>query len=79
MSEFRYREAQGKLLYWLRLRKVEPERWVAVLQRVKGELRLKTKWDRRMEFCARLIGYNKREWENVNLGVQEVKDLIRIK
>src|SRR5579863_4448892 len=68
MSSFKYREAQGKLLYSLRLRRIGGERWVSRLDTIKKARSLKTKWDRRVEYCARLIGYNKVEWEEGILG-----------
>ena len=77
MSSFWFREAQAKLVFWTRLERLSDDRWVAKFHKIKKLLSVKTKWDRRVEFSARLLGYNKREWEGAGLGVQEVKGMIR--
>lgn len=79
MSSFKFREAQGKLLYSIRLKAVQGERWIVKLDKLKRAMGIKTKWDRRVEYCARLIGYNKIEWEGKVWGQQEIKRMIRDK
>ena len=77
MSSFKFREAQAKLSYDIRLGKIGEDRWAAKLQKIKRLERIKTKWDRRLEYCGRLIGYNKREWEDAELDVAEVKGIVK--
>src|SRR5579863_820592 len=79
MSSFRFREVQAKLLCALRLKWSDPGRWVSKLQRIKVDLKIKTKWGRRLEFCARTIGYSKREWDAVVLEDREVKQVIKLR
>ena len=49
---------------------------VKKLQQVKMQLGVKTKWDRRVEFAGRRMGYMKREWENLGLRQGEVKVMV---
>jgi len=79
MSSFKFREAQGKLMYSLRLDEMNGERWISRLSAVKRALGIKTKWDRRVEYCARLLGYNKRDWERCDIGESEVRRMIKDK
>ena len=79
MSTFREREAKSKLLYWLRLSRLDESRWAAKVQAFKARYKLRTKWDRRVEFHARFIGYKKRDWAVAALGGSEIKKLVKQK
>jgi len=79
MSTFRERETRSKLLYSLRLKKLDCEAWPSKLQKIKVLLKLKTKWDRRVEFHARLLGFNKKDWENSTLAGGEIRKLVKQK
>ena len=79
MSTFREREAKSKLLYWLRLKEQDGERWASKLHQLKLGLNVKTKWDRKVEFLARQLGFNKDKWENSDLTESEVKELVKKK
>ena len=76
VKTFKEREVTSKLGYWIRIRDMNAERWVSTLQRVKRVLGLKTKWDRRVEYLARVIGYNKVAWEQAGLGVGALKNRV---
>ena len=77
MSTFRERESKSKLLYWIRLKQLNDCRWAARLQRFKQRHKIRTKWDRRVEFHARTIGYKKREWEVAELSKRDLAKLIK--
>ena len=77
MSTMAEREVQSKLIYAQRIKKLENDRWVNMLQSVKREMEAKTKWYRRVDFAARKLGLNKKEWEKENIGAAEIKKKVR--
>src|SRR6266478_2252790 len=70
MSSFKEREAISKIKYLIRLEEIDKERfWAAKLQAIKRCLKIKTKWDRRVDFMMRLAGWGYVEWDE-----EEIKD-----
>ena len=79
MSTFRERETQSKLLYWLRLNQMDLSRWAGKLHQFKVEHRIKTRWDRRVEFHARISGCSRRDWERADLRGGDIRKLVKEK
>src|SRR6266478_4571860 len=68
MSSFLERESTSKIKYFLRLKQIDKERfWAAKLQGVKEELGMKTKWDRRVQFVIRKVGWSRVVWDEANI------------
>lgn len=76
MSGFLEREVKNKLKFWVRIRDMEWGRWAKQMQEVKRGMGIRTSWDRRNEFAARCVGYNKKQWEERNIGDREISGLV---
>ena len=79
MSTMEEREVRSKLTYYAPIGELGEGRWVKLLQGVKEKMGIRTKWERRVEFGARKLGYNKKEWEMKCMGSGEVKRAVKDK
>lgn len=77
MSGFEEREVQSKLRFWRRLGEVGEDRWIKGIQKMKKKLGIKTKWDRRVEYAARVVGYKKAEWEAAGISQGGIKAIVK--
>ena len=76
MSGFIEREIKNKLRFSNRLKINDRSRWAKQIQDVKMGLGIRTSWDRRKEYAARFIGYNKKEWEETQMVDRDVGNLV---
>src|SRR6266478_3774984 len=80
MSSFKEREAISKIKYLIRLKEIDKEKfWAAKLQEVKRGMKIKTKWEWRVDFMLRIAGWAYVEWdeENISNKKNRVKQQVR--
>ena len=80
MSSFKEREAISKIKYLIRLKEIDKEKfWAAKIQEVKRGMKIKTKWDWRVDFMLRIAGWAYVEWdeENIRNKKNRVKQQVR--
>jgi hypothetical protein len=76
MSTFKEREATSKIKYLIRLKEGDKEKlWAAKLQEIKGWMKIKTKWDWRVDFMLRTAGWAYVIWDDDN--IQDKKNRIK--
>ena len=80
MSSFKEMEAVSKIKSLIRLKEIDKEKcWAAKVQEVKRGMKIKTKWDWRVDFMLRIAGWAYVEWdeENIRNKKNRVKQQVR--